>query len=136
MPKLVDRRRQSLPRKVTLLLKHVQYPIIDLLRARDRLPRFDGQPIPPVATQTTGPPTSPAQAGPPPIRVPPLTPEKINEYSLLFEKSGVENGLLSGVVAKQIFERFELPYEVMSRIWNLSDTQARGALDTTEFVIA
>jgi epidermal growth factor receptor substrate 15 len=54
----------------------------------------------------------------------------------LFEKSGVENGLLSGVVAKQIFEKARLPNEVLGRIWNLSDTQAHGALDTTEFIIA
>jgi epidermal growth factor receptor substrate 15 len=106
------------------------------LRTAGPLPRFDGQSILPVATQTTGPPASPTQAGPPPIRVPPLAPEKINEYSLLFEKSGAENGLLSGVIAKQIFEKARLPNEVLGRIWNLSDTQARGALDTTEFVIA
>jgi epidermal growth factor receptor substrate 15 len=55
---------------------------------------------------------------------------------MLFEKSGAENGMLSGVVAKQIFEKARLPNEVLGRIWNLSDTQARGALDTTEFVIA
>ena len=106
------------------------------MRTAGPLPRFDGQSIPLVATQTTGPPASPTQAGPPPIRVPPLAPEKINEYSLLFEKSGAENGLLPGVVAKQIFEKARLPNEVLGRIWNLSDTQARGALDTTEFVIA
>ena len=92
--------------------------------------------MPPVASQNTGPPASPTQAGPPPIRVPPLAAEKINEYSILFEKSGPENGLLPGVVAKQIFEKARLPNEVLGRIWNLSDTQARGALDTTEFVIA
>jgi epidermal growth factor receptor substrate 15 len=60
----------------------------------------------------------------------------VNEYSSLFEKSGGENGLLSGVVAKQIFERAKLPNEVLGRIWNLADTQGRGALDTTEFSIA
>ena len=93
--------------------------------------------MPPVPSQNTGPtPTSPTQAGPPPIRVPPLAPEKINEYSTLFERSGAENGLLSGIVAKQIFEKARLPNEVLGRIWNLSDTQGRGALDTTEFVIA
>ena len=93
--------------------------------------------MPPVVSQNTGPPpASPTQAGPPPIRVPPLAPEKINEYSLLFDKSGVENGMLPGIAAKQIFEKARLPNEVLGRIWNLSDTQARGALDTTEFVIA
>src|SRR3954454_10623014 len=41
--------------------------IIDLLRTAGPLPRFDGQSIPPVTTQTTGPPGSPTQAVPPPI---------------------------------------------------------------------
>ena len=92
--------------------------------------------MPAVVSQNAGPPSSPTQSGLPPIRVPPLAPDKINEYSLLFEKSGAENGLLSGIVAKQIFEKARLPNEILGRIWNLSDTQARGALDTREFVIA
>ena len=58
------------------------------------------------------------------------------EYSGLFEKSGAENGQLNGMVAKQIFERARLPIEVLGRIWNLADTQGRGSLDVTEFVIA
>jgi epidermal growth factor receptor substrate 15 len=65
-----------------------------------------------------------------------LSPEKVNEFSSSFEKSGAENGLLSGIIAKQIFERARLPNEVLGRIWNLADTQGRGALDTTEFAIA
>jgi epidermal growth factor receptor substrate 15 len=65
-----------------------------------------------------------------------LTPDKVAEYSTLFGKSGAENGYLSGLVAKQIFERARLPTEVLGRIWNLSDSQGRGALDSTEFVIA
>lgn len=44
--------------------------------------------------------------------------------------------MLSGLIAKQIFERAKLPNEVLGRIWGLSDTQGRGALDVTEFVIA
>lgn len=40
------------------------------------------------------------------------------------------------MVAKQIFERARLPIEVLGRIWNLADTQGRGSLDVTEFVIA
>ena len=65
-----------------------------------------------------------------------MTPDKVAEYSALFGKSGAENGFLSGLVAKQIFERARLPTEVLGRIWNLSDSQGRGALDSTEFVIA
>lgn len=41
-----------------------------------------------------------------------------------------------GDAAKQIFERARLPNEILGRIWNLSDTKQRGALDSTEFVIA
>jgi epidermal growth factor receptor substrate 15 len=68
--------------------------------------------------------------------VPALSPEKVAEYSTLFEKSGPENGLLSGLTAKNIFESAKLPNEVLGRIWGLADTQGRGSLDVTEFVIA
>ncbi|KAJ5103887.1 hypothetical protein N7532_004416 [Penicillium argentinense] len=71
-----------------------------------------------------------------PIRVPPLQPDDANKFLSLFEKSGVANGILSGEIAKQIFERARLPNETLGRIWNLSDTQQRGALDATEFIIA
>ena len=89
-----------------------------------------------MVAQASGTPSSPTQAIGGPIRVPPLAPDKVNEYASLFEKSGAENGMLNGVIAKQIFERARLPNEVLGRIWNLADTQARGSLDTTEFVIA
>lgn len=108
------------------------------------LPRFDGgaptqqpqQPPPaqPIVQQNSGAPPSPA--GPPPGRVPALGPDKVAEYSTLFEKSGAENGLLPGLVAKQIFERARLPNEVLGRIWNLADVQGKGSLDVSEFVIA
>ena len=41
-----------------------------------------------------------------------------------------------GETAKQIFERAQLPNEILGRIWNLSDTEQRGALGLTEFIIA
>jgi epidermal growth factor receptor substrate 15 len=43
---------------------------------------------------------------------------------------------LTGDIAKQIFERARLTNEILGRIWNLSDTKQRGALDATEFIIA
>lgn len=43
---------------------------------------------------------------------------------------------LIGETAKQIFERTKLPNEVLGRIWNLADTQQRGELGLTEFMIA
>ena len=41
-----------------------------------------------------------------------------------------------GEVAKQIFERAQLPNEVLGRIWNLADTEQKGRLGSTEFIIA
>lgn len=90
-------------------------------------------PLPPQATSL---PASPSAPGGPPIRVPALTPDKVATYSSLFDKSGAENGFLSGLLAKQIFERAGLPNDLLGKIWALSDTQGRGALDMTEFVIA
>lgn len=68
--------------------------------------------------------------------MPPLTPDKAAQYAALFEKSGAQNGILPGEQAKQIFERAGLPNEILGRIWNLADTEQRGALIVTEFVIA
>ncbi|KAI9823705.1 MAG: hypothetical protein M1819_001149 [Sarea resinae] len=101
------------------------------------LPKFEGLNINPTVP-TPGPPAPglQAQSSGGPIRVPPLTPEKVHEYASLFEKSGAQNGVLSGETAKQIFERARLPNEVLGRIWNLSDIEQRGALGVTEFVIA
>lgn len=108
------------------------------------LPKFDGGALPqppqlstvqPIVPQNSGQPSSPT-SGPPPVRVPALGPDKVAEYSALFEKSGAENGLLSGLIAKQIFERARLPNEVLGRIWNLADVQGKGSLDVSEFVVA
>jgi epidermal growth factor receptor substrate 15 len=106
------------------------------------LPKFEGLSIPPAPSaapsfspQTTGS-IQPQMSGSGPIRVPPLVPAKAAEYAGLFEKSGAVNGVLSGENAKEIFEKARLPNEVLGRIWNLSDTEQRGALNVTEFIIA
>lgn len=44
--------------------------------------------------------------------------------------------MLPGEQAKQIFEKSGLPNEILGRIWMLADTEQRGALVQTEFVIA
>ncbi|KAI8943534.1 hypothetical protein NX059_001530 [Plenodomus lindquistii] len=106
------------------------------------LPKFEGLSIPsaPAAAPSFSPqPTGsiqPQVSGSGPIRVPPLLPAKAAEYAGLFEKSGAVNGVLSGENAKEIFEKARLPNEVLGRIWNLSDTEQRGALNVTEFIIA
>ena len=98
-------------------------------------------------------PLQPQTSGGGPIRVPPLSPDKVNEYMSLFDKAGARNGMLGGQAfrvllasgeanpyagdeAKQVFEKARLPNEVLGQIWNLSDREQRGALSSTEFVVA
>ena len=42
----------------------------------------------------------------------------------------------TGETAKSIFERAQLPNETLGRIWALADTEQKGALGLTEFIIA
>ncbi|KAJ5474438.1 hypothetical protein N7475_004004 [Penicillium sp. IBT 31633x] len=124
---------------VLRLIGHAQAgraPSEELALQTGPLPRFDGI----VVDTTANIPESGTKSPPPgpggPIRVPPLQPDDANKFVSLFEKSDVKNGLISGEIAKQIFERARLPNEVLGRIWFLSDTKQRGALDATEFTIA
>jgi len=100
------------------------------------LPRFDGF----VTSQPTGPQAPPApiqaQGTGGQLRIPPLTPDKVAQYSGLFERQPLQNGTLPGDQAKQIFEKSGLPNEVLGRIWMLADTEQRGALVQAEFIIA
>ena len=118
-----------------------QGPSPELALRPGPLPKFEGVgPTSPTSYQPPpGPPPSalqPQASGSGPIRVPPLTPDKASQYAQLFEKSGPSNGVLPGEQAKQIFERAGLPNEILGRIWNLADTEQRGGLVATEFVIA
>ncbi|ODH45760.1 hypothetical protein GX48_08160 [Paracoccidioides brasiliensis] len=124
-----------------------QAPTEELALQPGPLPKFTGlnddimEPMPQAAPVTASPPPGTA-----PVRIPPLVPEDVAKFTSLFERSDVQNGLLSGLVdignkiagenAKQIFERARLPNEVLGKIWNLADTKQRGALDATEFIIA
>ncbi|KFA45447.1 hypothetical protein S40293_10144 [Stachybotrys chartarum IBT 40293] len=122
---------------VLRLIGHAQAgrePTPELALQRGPIPRFDGfvptaGPVPaqaPLQSQTTG----------GALRVPPLTPEKVAQYSSLFERQPLQNGLLPGDQARQIFDKSGLSNDVLGKIWELSDTEQRGALVQTEFVIA
>lgn len=105
------------------------------------IPRFDGftPAPPPLAPAPTGSPQpiSAQGTGNAPIRIPPLTPDKVAQYAGLFERQQLQPGnLLGGEQARQIFERSNLPNETLGRIWQLADTEQRGGLVQTEFVIA
>ena len=130
---------------VLRLIGHYQAgrePTPELALRPGPLPKFETGSAPgmsPTIQPPPGPPPSalqPQSSGSGPIRVPPLTPDKAGQYAALFEKSGAQNGVLPGEQAKQIFERAGLPNDVLGRIWNLADTEQRGALQVTEFVIA
>ncbi|CZR53810.1 related to EDE1 protein [Phialocephala subalpina] len=132
---------------VLRLIAHAQAgqdPTPELALKPGPLPKFDGingsaPGMSPTIQPPPGPPPSalqPQASGSGPIRVPPLTPEKAGQYAALFEKSGASNGVLPGDQARSIFERSALPNEVLGRIWNLADTEQKGALHVNEFVIA
>lgn len=133
---------------VLRLIGHYQAgrePTAELAFKPSPIPKFEGLPIPGasssgVSSPSTGAfpanPLQPQVSGQPPIRVPPLDPLKVQQYSGLFERSGAQNGQLDGGTAKAIFEKAGLPNEVLGRIWMLADREQKGALDQTEFIVA
>ena len=65
------------------------------LKSGGPLPKFDGIPLPAVPQGNAGPqPLQPQNSGP--IRVPPLSQDKVTQFSSLFDESGAQNGTLSG----------------------------------------
>ena len=87
-------------------------------------------PPPPAALQAQG-------SGGGPVRIPPLTPDKVAQFAGLFERQSLAPGnLLPGDQAKQIFEKSALPNETLGLVWQLADSEQRGAFMLHEFVIA
>ena len=65
------------------------------------LPKFDGITAPPLPPPSAQPLQAQISGGP--IRVPPLTPDKVTQYTSLFEsslsgESSAQNGILSGTI--------------------------------------
>lgn len=65
-----------------------------------------------------------------------MPPTEVARFSTLFERQNLQNGLLPGDQTKGIFERSGLANEALGKIWQLADTEQRGALSQAEFVIA
>ncbi|KAI3317494.1 hypothetical protein HD806DRAFT_367376 [Xylariaceae sp. AK1471] len=123
------------------LIGHAQAgrePTPDLALQQGPLPKFEGVNIGPAPAPAPAAPAPLQQqgSGTGPIRIPPLTPEKVSQYAAIFENQHLQNGILPGGPAKLIFEKSQLPNEVLGRIWQLADTEQRGGLVLTEFVIA
>ncbi|WWD08984.1 hypothetical protein V865_007099 [Kwoniella europaea PYCC6329] len=101
------------------------------------LPTFDkGPPPPAIQPQLTGqrpqPPLSAHTTG---SGLPTLTPTDRAKFTRLFANAGPSNGLVSGDKARDMFLKSGLSYDKLGQIWNLADTQERGSLDLTDFVI-
>ncbi|CAH0041119.1 unnamed protein product [Clonostachys solani] len=122
---------------VLRLIGHAQAgrePTPTLALEPGQLPRFDGIVVPTVGSPP--PPAAIQPQGSGGVRIPPLTPEKVAQYTGLFERQPLQGGTLPGDQAKQIFEKSGLPNEILGRIWMLADTEQRGALVQAEFIIA
>lgn len=85
-----------------------------------------------ITKQTTG---MSLPKSPPPPAFPPLTNQDKAKFQNMFAKYGPENGLLSGDKSRDIFVKSKLSNEQLLKIWNLADTQDRGALDAVDFAI-
>lgn len=96
------------------------------------LAAFDQGPKPPVAAQPTVQPLSANTTG---SALPQLTPADRAKFTRLFAGAGPANGLVNGDKARDIFIKSGLSYEKLGQIWNLADTQGRGSLDLTDFII-
>lgn len=123
------------------LIGHTQAghePRPELAFQRGPLPRFDGIIFagPTASPPPAGAPALQAQATGGAVRVPPLTPDKVAQYTALFERQSLQGNMLSGDQARQIFDKSGLPNEALGRIWALADTEQRGALVLAEFVLA
>ena len=100
------------------------------------IPKFDGISLPTMPTVTsptnvTSPnPSSPVSSSMPPIKV-----DDRSRFTRIFAGCGPINGLISGDKARDIFIKSKLSFEVLGQIWNLADTQSRGSLDLTDFII-
>ncbi|GJN84947.1 hypothetical protein PLIIFM63780_008511 [Purpureocillium lilacinum] len=120
---------------VLRLIAHAQAgrePRPDLAFQPAPLPRFEGMQVPAAAAS----PTLQAQGTGGGVRIPPLTPDKVAQYTSLFERQSLQGNMLAGDQARQIFDKSGMPNETLGRIWALADTEQRGALVLAEFIIA
>ncbi|KAL7414092.1 hypothetical protein BDY24DRAFT_414779 [Mrakia frigida] len=107
-------------------------------QASTALPKFRGHPPPPPSILRTPQPQSSFSNNnnnqAPALNLP-LTPEDIAKFKRHFQLAGPVNGRLPSDKATSIFFKSKLPSNQLGAIWNLADTQDRGALDQADFII-
>ncbi|KAJ3765458.1 hypothetical protein FB446DRAFT_850129 [Lentinula raphanica] len=86
-----------------------------------------------VATHSTG--MSIPKSPPPVPSLPPFTAQDRTKFLAMFMHAEPRDGLLSGEKARDMFVKSKLSNDKLLQIWNLADTQDRGALDSTDFAI-
>ncbi|KAF8969767.1 hypothetical protein BGZ46_010624 [Entomortierella lignicola] len=110
---------------VLKLIGHVQAGAqlsLGLLEQSGSMPHFEGVKAP-ITSQT-------------PIAVKLLNDEDKEKYGNLFQECKPVDGLISGDKVRALLLLTGLPPLTLAAIWDLADTQKRGALDLTGFLIA
>ena len=65
-----------------------------------------------------------------------ITPADKERYDDVFATLNPTNGLATGLAVRPVLERSGLPVDVLRQVWNLSDIDRDGHLDTDEFAVA
>ncbi len=102
-----------------------------LAKSSGPLPKFEGLNIDYPPSRVIAPQTPKLRVG---MQL--LTPEERTKYYNTWQNVNSDAELLNGERARDIFQKANLPNEQLGQIWNLTDTQRRGALDSTEFIVA
>ena len=58
------------------------------------------------------------------------------KYSMIFENTSYGKGFLTGMEAKEIFQRTELTLPDLKQVWDLVDTDRSGKLNKNQFIVA
>eukprot|EP00047_Mylnosiga_fluctuans_P003555 m.229726 g.229726 ORF g.229726 m.229726 type:complete len:550 (+) comp11949_c0_seq1:110-1759(+) len=58
------------------------------------------------------------------------------KYRNIFQSASPIDGMLPGEAAKAVLVKSKLPFEILGKIWALSDIDGDGALDVDEFAVA
>ncbi|KAL0578244.1 hypothetical protein V5O48_003739 [Marasmius crinis-equi] len=123
-------KRKLLP-VFALSSEKAQRSVLSLSLIAGPVPVIEG--LSPIAAQHTG--MSIPKSPPPTTGMPPLTQADKTKFYNMFVKAGPVNGLLSADQARDLFVKSKLPNDTLLQIWNLADTQSRGALDATDFAL-
>ena len=65
-----------------------------------------------------------------------VTPADKSRYDEIFASLSPQNGFVSGMGVRPILERSGLPVDTLRQVWNLSDIDRDGQLDSDEFAVA